>query len=262
MSADDTGERTQRPTERRRREARARGEVARSTDFVSAFVLLFASLGVWWFGPGLGSELSGMMRSTLSSQPPTSINEQIVVETFLQLATRLGIVLLPILFMIAAAAAAASLVQTGFLWVPTAVLPQLERLDLARGLGRWWSMSTWFGLFLSMIKLAILFGVLMTYTRMRLISADPLVTGSPSVIYSISTMLIGELAVVLSLSLVVVAIADYGYQFWQAERRLMMTVEEVRREQREDETNPRLKRRRRELAVAEASRQLDGPPPI
>jgi flagellar biosynthetic protein FlhB len=262
MSTDDTGERTQRPTERRRREARARGEVARSSDLVSALVLLSATLGIWWLGPGLESELAGMMRSTLSSQPPTSINEQVVVETFLHLATRLSIVLLPILFVIAAAAAAASLVQTGFIWVPTAVLPQLERLDMARGFSRWWSMSTWFGLFLSMIKLAILFGVLMTYARVRLISADPLVTGSPSVIYSISTMLIGELAVVLSLSLVVLAIADYGYQFWQAECRLMMTVEEVRREQREDETNPHLKRRRRELAVADTSRQLDGPQPI
>lgn len=262
MSTDDTGERTQRPTERRRREARARGEVARSSDLVSALVLLSASLGIWWLGPGLGSELAGMMRSALSSQPLTSINEQVVGENFLHLATRLGTVLLPILFVIAASAATASLVQTGFLWVPTAVLPQLARLDVSRGFSRWSSMPAWFGLILSMIKLAILFCVLVTYASVRLISADPLVTGSASVIYSITTMLIGELAVVLSLSLVVLAIADYGYQFWQAERRLMMTIEEVRREQREDETNPHLKRRRRELAVAEASRQLDGPQPI
>lgn len=262
MSIDDTGERTQRPTERRRREARARGEVARSADLVSALVLLFVSLGIWWFGPALASELAGMMRSALSSQHPAAINEQLVTENFLRLATRLGTVGLPVLFVIAAAAMAGSLVQTGFLWVPKAVLPQLERLDIARGFGRWWSTSTWFGLIFSMIKLVVVFGVLMSYARVRLMSADPLVTGSPSVIYSISTMLIGELAVVLSLSLVALAIADYCYQFWQAERRLMMTVEEVRREQREDETNPHLKRRRRELAVAEASRQLDGPQSI
>ena len=262
MSTDDIGERTQRPTERRRREARARGEVARSSDLVGALVLLFASLGIWWLGPGMGSELAGMMRSTLSSQPPASINEHLVAEHFLHLATRLGTVILPILFMIAAAAATASLVQTGFIWTPTAVLPQLQRLDMARGFGRWWSMSTWFGLILSIIRLAILFGVLLTYLRVRLLSADPLVTGSPSVIYSITMTLIGELAIVLSLSLVILAIADYGYQFWQAERRLMMTVEEVRREQREDEANPHLKRRRKELAVAQASRQLDGPQPI
>jgi flagellar biosynthesis protein FlhB len=210
----------------------------------------------------LGSELAGMMRSALSSQPPASINEHLVAENVLQLATRLGTVVLPILFVSAAAAAAASLVQTGFLWVPMSVLPQLERLDMARGFGRWWSMSTWIGLILSIIKLVALFSVLLCYARVRLISADPLVTGSPTMIYSIATTLIGELAVVLSLSLVVLAIADYGYQFWQAERRLLMTVEEVRREQREDETNPHLKRRRRELAVVAAPRQLDGPQPI
>lgn len=261
MSTDDMGERTQRPTERRRREARARGEVARSSDLVTALVLLSATIGLWWLGPGLGSELAGMMRSGITS-PPTFIDQQMVVENSVHVAKRLGIVLLPILFLIVSVAAAASLVQTGFLWVPTAVLPQAERLDLSRGIGRWWSMSTWFGLFLSVIKLLVLSGALLTYARMRLISADPLVTGPPSVIYAIATTLIGELAVVLSLSLVVLAAVDYGYQFWQAEHRLMMTIEELRREQLEDETNPNLKRRRREMAATEASRKSDGPQPI
>lgn len=261
MSTDEIGERTQRPTERRRREARARGEVARSSDLVTALVLLSATLGLWWLGPALGSELAGMMRSAITS-PSTSIDQQIAVENSAHVAKRLGVVLLPILLLIASVAAAASLVQTGFLWIPTAVLPQAERLDLSRGIGRWWSMSTWFGLLLSVIKLLVLSGVLLTYARMRLTSADALVTGPPSVIYAIATTLIGELALVLSLSLVVLAAADYGYQFWQAERRLKMTIEELRREQREDEANPNLKRRRREMAASEASRQLDGPQPI
>lgn len=261
MSMDDMGERTQRPTERRRREARARGEVARSSDLVTALTLLFATLGLWWFGPELGSELAGMMRSAITS-PPTSIDQQIVVENSILVAKRLGVVLLPILCLIVTVAAAANLLQTGFLWVPKAVLPQVERLDLTRGINRWWSMPTWFGLFLSTIKLLVLFGVLLTYAKIRLTSSDPLVTGPPSVIYAIATTLIGELSIVLSLGLVVLAAADYGYQFWQSERRLMMTVEELRREQREDEVNPNLKRRRRELAATEASRQLDGPQPI
>lgn len=259
MSSDDLGKRTQKPTERRRREARARGEVARSSDLVSALVLLSASAGLWWLGPKLSTELAAMMRTALTSSTP-AFNQQVASEGLLNAAMRVGLVAVPILLLVAGAAAASNLVQTGFLWVPHAVMPQVGRLDLGRNMSRWWSLSAWAGQFLSILKLVVLVGVLLVYVRLRLSSAGPLVNGSASVIYTIAMRLIGELAVVLSLSLVVVATIDYGYQFWQAERRLMMTVEEVRREQREDESNPVLKRRHRE--VAQASRSVDASRPI
>lgn len=260
MSTDDSGDRTQKPTERRRREARARGEVARSSDLVSALILLSASVGLWWLGPRLGTELAAMMRAALTTSNPTAFDQHVVSENLLNLAMRTGLVAAPILLLIAGAAAASNLVQTGFLWVPNAIMPQLGRMDVGRNMSRWWSPSAWTSQFSSIIKLFVLTGVLLAYVRLRLTSAGPLVNGSASVIYTISMRMIGELAVVLSLSLVVLAIIDYGYQFWQAERRLMMTVEEVRREQREDEGNPALKRRQRELS--QASRSVDASQPI
>jgi flagellar biosynthetic protein FlhB len=261
MSTEDTGERTQKPTARRRREARARGEVARSSDLVTALILFCSTLGLRWLGPGLVNDLGGMMRSALTSRP-ARLDMQVVVSNGFLFAKDLGISLLPILLLPVAVAASASLIQTGFMWVPTAILPRPERLDIGQGLSRWWSASAWYTLLTSVIKLLVLLGVLLTYGRMRLSSADPLVTSSPPVICGIIAILVSELAVVLSLALVVLAIVDYGYQFWQTERRLMMTIEELRREQREDEANPELKRRRRELATTDQSRHLDGPSPI
>ena len=189
----------------------------------------------------------------LSTAPAVSLDQGIVTTQLVHVAARQSAVALPILLVIVAAAVVSNLLQAGFLWVPTAVLPQFERLDPARGFGRWWAMHSWVGLFWSVVKLAVLLGVLVVHVRIRLASAGPLVEGSPPALLSLTARLMGELAIVLSLSLVVLAILDYAYQFWRQERQLMMTLEEVRREQRENEADPRWKRQRRELAASGAA---------
>ena len=101
-----------------------------------------------------------------------------------------------------------------------------------------------------MLKLTVLLGGLVAYLQIRLTSAGPLIEGSPLAIYNLTARLLGELAIVLALLLLFLAILDYGYQFWRHETQLMMTIEEVRQEQREAQRDPELKRRQRASASA------------
>lgn len=117
MSNDDFGDRTQQPTDRRRKETRARGEVARSADLVCALVLLSTTSALWWIGPALGNELASLMRSGLTSVPPMTADSQMVAAQLFQIASRLSFVLLPILLVTVGAAALSNLVQSGFLWI-------------------------------------------------------------------------------------------------------------------------------------------------
>lgn len=259
MSTDDIGDRTQRPTERRRREARSRGDVARSADLVSALVLLSAAGGSWWLGPALGTELTAIMRSALSSSPSPVLTETVVAAQLSSIALRLAWLLLPILLLVAAAGAFSNLLQTGFLWVPTAITPNFSRLSPASRLEQCWAPHSWARLAWSLVKLATLLAVLMSYVRGHLTSAGPLVDGSPQVIYGLTMHWVLELATQLSLALVILAIFEYAYQYWRQECRLMMTIEEVRREQREDEGNAQQKGRRQQFATslrAEPVREL------
>lgn len=249
-AVDEYGDRTERPTERRRREARARGEIARSSDIVSSVVLLAAGIALWWIGPQLNVAFADLLKSGLTTVPAMSLDAPSVTSQLQQILVRLAIPVLSILLIIVTAAMAANLVQSGFLWVPGAVLPKLERLDPGRAMSRWWSLNSWFNVLAGMVKLVALLGVLAIFLRTRLTSAGPLMEGSPPVILNLTARLLGEFIIVLAGSLLVLAVLDYGYQFWSHERRLMMTVEEVRREKREEERDPRLKRRQREVAIS------------
>jgi len=265
MSNAEFGERTERPTERRRREARARGEVARSSELVSALVLLSAGGGLWWLGPTLELELASLMRSGLSASPVRSIDVTFFTGQIWQIAGRLSYVALPILLCLTIAAAAANLIQSGFLWVPTALVPQLGRLNPARGFARWFSFPSWTGLVWTLLKLGTLPTCLVLYLRLRLTSAHPLAAGTPGMMVGLAARLVGELTVILALALVLLALVDYGLQFWWHERRLMMTIEEVRQEQREDAVNPQIRRRRQERAAGTspvATRDVENVRPI
>ncbi len=266
MFTDDPSDRTQPPTERRRREARARGEVARSADLVAALVLLGAMAGLWWQGPVLADKLARLVREGLSAAPPHDVTIDGAVHLFAAVAHRVMLATAPILLVVVAAAAVANLMQTGWLWVPQALLPRTERLDPARGLSRWMSLNSWFGLGSGLAKLVVLTAVFMAFVRVRMASSGPLALGEPSILLSLPARWLGELGLFLSLSLVGLAVLDYGFQFWRDERSLMVTVEERRREQREDEGDPKLKRQRRDLATSRSNspqrQPVDGIRPV
>src|SRR4029434_9300973 len=65
--AEDTGDKTEAPTPRRRQEAREQGNVARSPDLVAAVLLLSIMLMLNWYGPSLTGALRGLMQHTLST---------------------------------------------------------------------------------------------------------------------------------------------------------------------------------------------------
>lgn len=244
----DFGERTQPATERRRRDARARGEVARSADLVAASVLLVVMASLWWLGPSLGQMLAGSLRAGLLAAPAKPLTVDAASLTMRLLVGRVAANVTPVLLIALTMAALASLVQTGFLWTPSALVPRGERLDPARRLGRWLSADSWFALMLGVLKLAAVLTVLTAYVRARLSSAGPLVQGEPAELLGLAARMIVELGLLLALTLFALALADYGWRFWRHEQSLKMTVEEVRREQREEEANPRLKRARRDAA--------------
>ena len=256
--SDDFGDRTQKPTERRRREARARGEVARSADLVAASVLLVTMAALWWLGPQLTDVLARAMRDGLSSAPRSPFTAESVTQSMTLLAVRLAAGVVPLLLIALATAALGSLVQTGFLWTPAALVPKFERLDLGKGLGRWVSLNSWVALGVALLKLAVLVAVLIAFVRVRLPSAGPLTQGEPAELLGFAARTIVELGLLLALSLFVLALLDYGWQFWRHEQGLMMTVEELRREQREDSIDPRMSRARNDLATEAVSR-VTGP---
>lgn len=235
-------------------QARQRGQVARSTDAVVAAV--FVALTLAWFG--LGDRLLTGLRTLAQVLLATVGNRQWSVRsatsTFEVLGFDLMSLLLPVLAIVALAAAAATVAQTGPVFSAEPIKPQWERLNPAAGLKRLFSLRLAFDTFKSVLKLALLGAVL--WLTIRSDAGDLVLLGMQTTTGQANLLQdhAGALLMRLTLALIVIALIDLGYSRWEYSKKMRMSSREVRDEHKQREGDPRIRSRLRELRAAMLNR--------
>ncbi|MEP0847707.1 MAG: flagellar biosynthesis protein FlhB [Phycisphaerae bacterium] len=258
MAADEAGEKTEQPTPRRRQEAREHGQVPRSTDLTAAVVLL-AALGLLnAFGPGL---LERALLLTRELGESGEVRGDDLGPPILHAASSAAFMLVPILLLLATAAAVGSLLQSGPVLAWKRAQPKLENASPGKGVKRIFSTDSLTRGLMGLLKLALVAAV--AYVTIRGDSAALIGTGTLEAggVFSMAAELTFKLALRLALVLLVLGAIDYSYQRWKLEKNLRMTKQEVRDELKRMEGDPVIKQRRRQaqLRLAMQRLQIDVP---
>lgn len=238
-------DKSQEPTPHRRQKAREEGSVARSHDLVSAALLLAGVGALLWLGGGLAHFLGHYAREQLGGQAWLRADLPGVASHAHRLMLGLGRALLPILGALLATAVAMNLFQVGFLFLPQKIGFDLSRLDPLAGLRRTFSLANAVRLGFGLFKVAAI--VIVAAVALRSESAAVLALSQRSV-PEIAAYLVQVLlwtALKIGLALLVLAILDYGFQWWRHEQDLRMTPQEIREEMRNLEGDPQIRARRR-----------------
>jgi len=248
-------EKTEAPTPRRRQEARAKGQVARSQDLTAAVLLFvgFASLRFLW--PPLWKSLQAIVAAGLTSSDPTRVGELIPFTLAIgrEMLLRIGPYLL-ILFVVALLVLFA---QIGPLLTVQPITPSLNKISPLSGIKRLFSIRSVMMAILNTGKLVVVGGV--AYAA---ISADAgaILFSSTFAFHDILRLggsLIFELCMQLSIAILILALIDLVWQRYRHERDLRMTKEEVKDEMRSMEGDPKIKQRRRQLQMQLAMQRLN-----
>ena len=249
------GERVLPPSPRRLREARRRGEGARSTDLTAALLLVAVAALTGVLVPASSRPMAALARQ-LWGTPPVGAAEAWTVADAVALGRTALVATVgaaaPLLLVAWVAAAAAGLLQAQGLFQPALVAPRWERLSPWAGLGRLFSRRALVELAKAPLKLVVLAAVLgpaLARTAGSLLVA----TGAPAeTLVPAAARAIHDLLWRGSLAYLVVALADYAYQWWEHQRSLRMTVQEWKQDQKEAEGDPvvrqRIRQRQRQLA--------------
>jgi flagellar biosynthetic protein FlhB len=109
---------------------------------------------------------------------------------------------------------------------------------------------------INIVKILVIIGL--TYGVIRSILADPIFHSSVDVARIAGFMADSSFRVItrVAMALVVLAAADYGYQFWRTNEDMKMTKEEVKDEAKNAEGNPQVKAQRRRKQFAMAKRKM------
>ena len=245
--ADENGDKTEQPSDHRRQEAREEGNVVRSVDLTAAALLLAVALAMQFGGAELITVLSRILRNTLESPAWTELDAGLLSARLYEIGQELALPFLIMLGTMAGGVLLINLAQVGFLWSGDALSPKFNRINPLEGFQRIFSMS-------SLVRLATSFGKLVLLTSLVgwfLWSTLGQFLGMGETTLETAAVNLGEtminLAYQLAGGLLLLAILDYGFQYWKFEQDLKMTKQEVRDEMRHMEGDPLIRMRRREV---------------
>ena len=257
--AEHTGEKTEQPTPRRVEDALRRGQIARSAEVQTVFVMLGGLAALSFAGQETWRNLAGATAAMLGHLHDTSITssslQAYAISGTLMVIKCAG----PIVLATALAGLLAGAIQNRFNTASDALTPNWNRVNPVEGFKRLFSMNTLVPTLTAITKLGFI--TLLTYSEVRKVLDDPIFTTSVSVGRMAEFLATTWIRIIFRISLVllVIAAADYGYQWWRTHRDLMMTRDELKEEMKNSEGNQQVKsarRRRRSMSKAKTLAQV------
>jgi flagellar biosynthetic protein FlhB len=247
MAADDFGDKTHEATQFRRQKAREDGQVVRSQDLASAALLVAGLVILWYCGSWVATLLGEMAREYLGGSAWVKFSPQDASHHAGRIAVGLVLAFVPLLGLLMLAALVAQMGQFGFLYLPQKVALDWQRIN---PLTNWQRIVSWsnaihlgFGL-LKVGLITLVAGWSLWGERARLMSLADESTAQIAA-YLFSVMLWTSLKI--GGALVVLALFDYGYQFWKHEQELRMTTQELKEEIKQQQGDPQVAARRKQI---------------
>lgn len=246
-------EQTEKPTPKRRSEARARGQVPRSTDLAGAVIFLAIVLVLHaFFTPiydGLGTSMRAYFQHVASYG---DFNDDVLAVLFVRAGSGIVLAVLGVFAVAFVIGILANIAQFGFLFTFQSIKPSFGKVNPLNGFKTLLGKRSLVQLGKQLLKLAAV-GVIIYNEIAGHMSFFTLVGQMPPASTIDMTMnLIYEISWKFGLMLVVVGLLDYAYERWQLEENLKMSKQEVKDEARQSEGSPEakaaVKRRQRESA--------------
>ena len=250
-------EKTEAPTPRRLREARERGQVARSIELNSALILLI--VGVWII-PGPGAQLANGLESIIVAMISKIEHGMVAVEittTWLKeelfsSMTALALPLIQIIIGIMVISVVMNYLQTGIYFPSKRKFVDPDRVNPVSGIKRLFSLNGLVNLLKSLLKLVVVGFLAYQFlagkmNEIVLLSTMELKVGLGQWM-TMATGLITRIGVVYF----VLAVADYIYQRWEYMRNLKMSKQDILDEVKQTEGDPfvrgRIRQQQRRMA--------------
>jgi len=253
---EDGQEKSHDPTGKRLEDARRKGQVPRSRELNTMAVTLVGvavlMLLAHPFGSGLGDLFDGNFRLTREE-----LHDPGAMLLHLKDSLRAAFtMLLPFFAVMVTVAVLASIALGGFNLSAEALVPKFEKLNPIKGIKKVFSVNGLMELVKSLAKFVLIASA--TVALLWSWSADIIGLGrlDPRVGIIQGLDMLGWAALIISSTLILLALVDVPFQLWNHKRQLKMTLKEVRDEVKETEGRPEVKGRIRQLQRELAQRRM------
>lgn len=245
MPQGNTGEKTEKPTAKKLRDARREGQVAKSRDLTQTLLMLAWVIVLLALAGVTGERLAELLQSTLleiGKLEPGS-NRRVGVAA---LEALVGLTLAP-LAIVAVVGIFCEFLQVGPVVAPKRIAPKASHLSVTQGLKRIFAVDNLFETAKSLVKTAVIVAVAATIALFSLNTLLVMPRSDPVTAFRASGGLIVLLFVAVSILFVFVSLADWLYQRYSFEKKQRMSKQDVKRENKEQDGDPQTRGARRSL---------------
>lgn len=259
--SESNGEKTEKPSAKKYREAREKGQVSKSQDLIAAGALLCVTAAMARTGAGSINRIQLRLadglthfadgaRGTITAGDITSL----IIKDF----GVMGLVIAPALATAAVVAIGGSLAQTGWVFSAEKLSPDWSRLSPANGLSRLKPSQSGLDLIKTLIAASVIGVLAYNLGKDILIDSPRLAWMAPGQAATEGAQRLVGLLYQVGFALLSIAGADYGLQKWRFIQQLKMTKQEVRDEAKSSEGNPEIKGRVRQIQREMSKRRMLG----
>jgi len=254
--AETSGDKTEQATPKKLEEAFNKGQFARSPEVQTAFVLLAALGALTLSGREMWHIMADTEVSVFSHLHDTPLAASVMQGYASNGALVFGRCVWPVLAATMTAGLLAGGIQTRFRASPEALTINWARLNPMEGFKRVFSMRAAVPTAISAVKFTII--TALSYDVVKTVLADPIFHSSVDVVRISQFMAESSFKIItrVAMALVVLAGADYGYQFWRTNQDMKMTKEEIKDETKNSEGNPQVKAQQRRKRKAMTKRKM------
>ena len=253
------GDKTEEPTAKKREDARKKGQVGKSQELNTAFVLLmgFFMLKILW--DTIYLNIADYTKYILS-HPTQTVDTETVIQLFLGIVELLAKTSFPIMLAIMFIGLGINFFQVGLNFNTEAMEPKLDKLNPINGFGRIFSKRA----LVEMVK--SIFKIIVIGAALYVVLVDHVLSSPQFIFFGLETSL-GQIAdIIFNMAfkicglILVLGVLDLAYQKWQTTQDLKMTKQEVKDEFKQSEGDPQIKgkitQKQRQMAMARMMQEV------
>jgi flagellar biosynthetic protein FlhB len=247
--SEDKDAKTEQPTGKRLSKARSEGNIPVSQEVKSTAMLLGGLIVVGVLAPWLANNLLKFLRSFIERPETMAVDIDSLRLLFISTVWRVGVLMAFPIFVLMLAGLVGTIGQIGLAYTPKKLAFNLGNLNPLNGIKRLVSTGSLIELGKSLIKLVVVSGMIGMIVIPAMSHPDKIIDQDLRATLAEVHRLVVMVIFIAVLVMVVLAAADYVYQRWSHREKLKMTKQEVKDEHKEQDGDPKVKGRIRNLRV-------------
>lgn len=250
------GEKTEKPTPKKRRDAREEGQILQSKEVNSVVILFSCFFILKLFGGMINNQLEKLLIDSFDIIPNVDVffNENNLLVNFMKIASVFTLIIMPVLGAAFVSALAVNYLQVGFIFTTKPLKLKLDRLNPIEGFKKIFSKRAIVDLVKSILKIILVGYIAYGYLESQMIDIVKFAKMNIKSSYALFANMAFNFVLRLLVVLLALAAFDYFFKWREHENKLKMSKQEVKEEYKQTEGDPfikgKIKEKQRKIAMS------------